>query len=109
MDGNSARVRRPASNILRVRELGEFGWTESSCGRSCFGVVYCDSISSVLTGLLHNGSASNIHTLNFAKNAKFRIGHPATKAREITKSKDPTLAKLLPGIGVLRLRDDFTS
>jgi hypothetical protein len=26
--------------------------------------------------LLHNGSASNIPTLNFAKSAKFRMGHP---------------------------------
>src|ERR1700693_2270155 len=49
---------------------------------SCFPVVYSDSISSFpsVTGF---GSASNIPTLNFAKNAKFRMGHPSVHLRRL--------------------------
>src|ERR1035437_757238 len=36
------------------------------------------------------GSASNIPTLNFAKNAKFRMGHPSAFPR-LSKSKSPPL------------------
>jgi len=39
--------------------------------------AHSDSISSVRhSRLLVLGLASNIPTLNFAKNAKFRMGHP---------------------------------
>jgi len=40
-----------------------------------FRVVRFDPISRVPHSPLQDGPASNIPTLNFAKNAKFRMGH----------------------------------
>src|SRR5208337_3663047 len=39
--------------------------------------------------LLRNGSASNIPTLNFAKNAKFRMGHPASANAHGLSARSP--------------------
>src|SRR6266851_6543218 len=63
-------------------------WGSSTTGQSlasalsCFRVVYSESISSVPHSLSHRGPASNIPTLDFAKNAKFRVGRQVQFGRD---------------------------
>jgi hypothetical protein len=61
-----------------VRLWGEFRAGQSlAAALSCFRVVYCELDIQRAHSLLHNGSAANVPTLNFAQNAKFRMAHSA--------------------------------